>query len=142
VLIHLQTLVVHPQVNNSDKKNVQHTIATTINNDKDNDKTERFMSMNDRDYEEKRNFIRMTMNATAKLTVNGNKAIEVTCIDLSAGGMTIQSTEAIAPGTSIQVNIESPNAQFRSMNAKGEVLRCETAESGRYDLGIQLDSIS
>ncbi len=100
------------------------------------------MGMNDRNYEEKRSFIRMTMNASAKLVVNGNNPIEVTCIDLSAGGMTIQSKEAISPGTDITVNIESPNEQFRSMDGQGKVLRCDQLENGDYDIGVQLDAIS
>lgn len=100
------------------------------------------MGINDRSYEEKRNFIRMTMNATARLTVNGNQSIQVTCIDLSAGGMSIQSKEAVTPGTSIHVNIESPNAQFQSMDANGKVLRCEEKVTGGFDIGVQIESIS
>ena len=100
------------------------------------------MATNDRNYEEKRNYIRMTMNATARLTINDNSSIEVTCIDLSAGGMTIQSKEAIPPGTTIQVDIESPNAQFQSMSAKGTILRCEETTDGEFDLGVEIDTIA
>ena len=100
------------------------------------------MSLTDRNYEEKRDFIRMTMNATAKMTVNGSQAIEVTCIDLSASGMSIHADTAVAEGTQVHVVIDSPNDQFRSMDAKGRVLRCQPLESGEFDLGIEIDKFA
>jgi c-di-GMP-binding flagellar brake protein YcgR len=99
------------------------------------------MSLIDRNYEEKRNFIRMTMNASAKLTTN-NTEIQVTCIDLSAGGMSIKANQAVSVGQHVHVNIESPNEQFKSMDADGKVVRCESLESGDFDLGIEIESIA
>jgi c-di-GMP-binding flagellar brake protein YcgR len=99
------------------------------------------MSLIDRNYEEKRNFIRMTMNASAKLTTGGSD-IPVTCIDLSAGGMSIQANQAVTVGQKVHVKIESPNEQFKSMDADGKVVRCEQLESGDFDLGIEIESIA
>lgn len=100
------------------------------------------MSLNQRNYEEKRNFIRMTLNASAKLTIKGGEEISVTCIDLSAGGMSIQSNQPLALDTEIHVSIESPNEQFKSMDANGKILRCQALEDGQYDLGIAIESIA
>lgn len=101
------------------------------------------MSLNQRTYEEKRDFIRMTLNASAKLTVkDSGEQINVTCIDLSAGGMSIQASQPIAVESIIHVNIESPNEQFKSMAADGRVLRCQELSVGQYDLGIAIESIS
>lgn len=99
------------------------------------------MALNDRDYEEKRNFIRMTMNASAVLTINETQKIEVTCIDLSATGMAIETEDPVAEGASVNVNIQSPNAQFSSMAANGKVIRCRQLPSGNYELGVELDKI-
>jgi hypothetical protein len=98
------------------------------------------MALNDRTYEEKRNFIRMTMNASANLTLDNGQSIEVTCIDLSASGMSIKANEAVKEGETIHVSIESPNEQFRSMDANGKVLRCREMGNGEYDLGIEINT--
>jgi hypothetical protein len=100
------------------------------------------MSLNDRNYEEKRNFIRMTLNASATLTLTDNSVIDVTCIDLSAGGMSIEANHAVELGASVHVSIQSPNEQFRSMDADGKVLRCLALEDGQYDIGIEIESIA
>lgn len=100
------------------------------------------MGLNDRNYEEKRNFIRMSMNASATLKVDGGDSIDVTCIDLSAGGMAINAREAVAEGSTIAVSIESPNEQFKSMNATGTVVRCQALETGEFDLGVEIQSIT
>ena len=100
------------------------------------------MAMNERDFEEKRNFIRMTMNATAKLTVNGDRAVDVTCLDLSASGMSIRTKESLSNGTTVRIKIESPNAQFQSMDAVGTVVRCDSQDMGGFEVGLTLDTIN
>lgn len=100
------------------------------------------MAINDRPYEEKRNFIRMTMNASAVVTINGEKTVEVTCIDLSAGGMSISAGQPIAVGTEVHVNIASPNEQFNAMDADGTVIRCDQKSETDYEMGVELTSIS
>ncbi|MDX1343128.1 MAG: PilZ domain-containing protein [Reinekea sp.] len=99
------------------------------------------MVLNERDYEEKRNYIRMTMNASATLSIKDGDAIDVTCIDLSATGMSIRANRAVSKGTSVHVNIQSPNEQFRSMDADAVVLRCEPHDNGDYELGLEIEAI-
>lgn len=99
------------------------------------------MGIADRDFEEKRNFIRMTMNASATMTLDDGKAIDVTCIDLSANGMTIKATQSVSQGSKVHIRIDSPNEQFRSMDAEGKVLRSSAIEDGEYDLGIEIITI-
>jgi len=100
------------------------------------------MSLNDRNYEEKRNFIRMTMNASAKLTIKGGESIEVTCLDLSANGMAIQTSKPVAVGANVYVSIQSPNEHFQPMSADGKILRCESLESGEFELGVEITTIA
>lgn len=99
------------------------------------------MAINDRPYEEKRNFIRMTMNASAVVTINGEKTVEVTCIDLSAGGMSMRANQPIAVGTDVHINIASPNEQFNAMDADGTVIRCDQTSEDDYDMGVELNNI-
>lgn len=100
------------------------------------------MGINDRPYEEKRNFIRMTMNASAVLTINGEKTVDVTCIDLSAGGMSVKADQPIPVGTDIHVNIASPNEQFSAMDAEGTIIRCDQTEENDYEMGVELNHIA
>jgi len=99
------------------------------------------MSQTDRDYEEKRDFIRMTMNSTATLSIQGGTSSKVTCHDLSATGMALIANQAVAIGCAVHIDIESPNDQFRSMTANGTVLRCDALDSGDFDVGLELKSI-
>jgi len=99
------------------------------------------MGLNDRNYEEKRNFIRMSMKASAKLTIKDGDVIDVTCIDLSATGMSIKTNQPIKINSKVHVSIESPNDQFRSMDADAKVIRCESLENGDYELGVEIENI-
>ncbi|WP_320821615.1 PilZ domain-containing protein [Reinekea sp.] len=99
------------------------------------------MSQTDQQYEEKRDFIRMTMNSTATLSIPDGTSFKVTCHDLSATGMSLIANHPVEIGSAVHIDIESTNDQFRSMTADGTVLRCEALDSGEYDLGLELKSI-
>ncbi len=99
------------------------------------------MSLNDRDYEEKRDFIRMTMNAEAKLSYNGAAPIDVTCSDLSAKGISVVAPEPIDTGVEVTISVQSPNAQFKSMESTGTVLRCNKKSEKSYEIGVEITSI-
>jgi len=94
-----------------------------------------------RDYEEKRNFIRMTMNSNATLSIEGGKSLKASCHELCATGMTLIAPQAVAIGSAVQIDIVSLNEQFQSMTADGTVLRCTALDTGEYDLGLELNSI-
>ncbi|WP_240326706.1 PilZ domain-containing protein, partial [Pseudomonas syringae] len=48
------------------------------------------MSRNDRDYEEKRDYIRMRVDADVNL-IHAGQVIPAVCIDLSSSGMQVQA---------------------------------------------------
>ncbi|MBU2862795.1 PilZ domain-containing protein [Reinekea marina] len=100
------------------------------------------MSLIDKDYEEKRDFIRMTMNATATLTEADGTSLAVKVVDLSATGMHLESNKAIAVSSSVVVIVESPNAQFQSMEAQCDVVRCIELSETKFDIGLEVKSIS
>lgn len=99
------------------------------------------MSQIDRNYEEKRDFIRMTMNATATVTWPNGEQKKVTVIDLSATGMHLKTDTALEEGTDVVVHIESPNSQFKSMLADCSVLRCLALDDNNFDVGLQVNTI-
>ena len=100
------------------------------------------MSLSSKDYEEKRDFIRMTMNAKATITVSGDSTFDVKVIDLSATGMHLEAEKSIPIGAEVEVNVESPNAQFQSMSAQCSVLRCLALSETKFDIGLEVKSIS
>lgn len=100
------------------------------------------MSTADREYSEKRDFIRMSMNTTVDVYPEGQaKGLTGTCSDLSATGMSLHLNAAVAEGTEVRVVIASPNAQFESLNARARVTRCDPEDDGRFRLGLQVLSM-
>lgn len=103
------------------------------------------MSTADRDYSEKRDFIRMTMDAQAQVYLDGETTPLVgQCGDLSATGMSLALDRPLPEGTQVRVQIQSPNEQFQSLNARATVKRCVNSdqEEGRYFLGLVIDSLA
>lgn len=100
------------------------------------------MSTADREYSEKRDFIRMSMNTAVDVYPDGQtQGLTGTCTDLSATGMSLHLDAAIIEGTEVRVVIASPNAQFDSLNATARVTRCEPGEDGRFRLGLEVLSM-
>lgn len=96
------------------------------------------MSTADRDYDEKRDFIRMRMNTQAQVYVEGdNTAITAHCQDFSAVGMSLILDKPLPIGTTIRVVIESPNEQLSSLDAQAEVVRCD-ADGQQYRHGVEI----
>ncbi|MHA7878393.1 MAG: PilZ domain-containing protein [Saccharospirillum sp.] len=100
------------------------------------------MSTADREYSEKRDFIRMAMNAGVEVHPEGEtQALKGTCSDLSATGMSVYLTQALAEGTQVRVVIASPNAQFDSLVATARVIRCEADAKSGFRLGLEIQSM-
>lgn len=100
------------------------------------------MSLSSKDYEEKRDFIRMTMNAKASITVNDGSTFEVKVVDLSATGMHLEGPKSLPIASDVVVNVESPNAQFQSMTAQCSVVRCIELSDVKFDIGLEVKSIT
>ena len=100
------------------------------------------MGQLDRDFEEKRNFIRMQMNSVAKLTIDGSQTMDVTCQDLSASGLSLLSIQPIQLEAEVSVTIPSPNAQFQAMHSSGRVIRCDKQSESEYQIGIEISAMS
>lgn len=100
------------------------------------------MSTTDRDYHEKRDFIRMSLNTEALIYLDGeSQPIPGRCGDLSATGMSLLLDRPLAEGGSVRVVIPSPNEQFNSLDAKATVVRCEADDDGNYLMGLAIDQL-
>lgn len=89
-----------------------------------------------RDYSEKRDFIRMQVNIPASLTTE-SKQIDSQCVDLSATGVRLLSPDAIEVGTEVGLHIDSPHPKFSSLSADAEVLRC-TVSNNLYEIALRI----
>lgn len=97
------------------------------------------MGMHDKAYSEKRDFIRMKISAplNAKLSVDAD-VIEGLCRDLSGGGMQVETKQAIAMGTELEVEVSSDHGHNPTLRAKATVVRTSTNDAGEHVLGLEI----
>ncbi|PTU73525.1 PilZ domain-containing protein [Pseudomonas mangrovi] len=98
------------------------------------------MSTSDRAYSEKRDFIRMRLEAPVTLVHDGQK-IPALCLDLSSNGMQVEAATRLAIGDRIGVHIPSEHDQLADLNVEAEVVRALDLEDGRQSLGLSVLSM-
>lgn len=87
------------------------------------------------DFSEKRDFIRMTINAKVTLHFNGLE-FPGTCVDLSSNGMQINVKAALAVGDTLEVHLPSPTPNLDPYHVEAQVVRAENLEDGSQLLGV------
>ena len=95
------------------------------------------MSQTDRDYSEKRDFIRMRVDADVSLIHQGDEVAAV-CIDLSSSGMQLQAPRLFEVGDRLSVRIESEYAALKGLEADTEVVWVKEQASGSQKLGLTI----
>lgn len=100
------------------------------------------MGISDKSYSEKRDFIRMKIGAplNAKLTVPAG-VIEGRCLDLSGGGLQIETTEPLPVGTEATVEVASDHGHHPSLKARVRVVRSVTNEAENHLIGLEIIQI-
>lgn len=99
------------------------------------------MSQNDRAYSEKRDYIRMRLEAPVTLHYNGLE-VPALCLDLSSTGMQLEAESALSMGDKVKVHIASDHNELRGLDAHAEVVRVSTMEDGRQALGLTIISMA
>lgn len=95
-----------------------------------------------RDYSEKRDFIRMKVDAEINLLFdNPTKEITGICRDLSGTGMLIEVEEQVEEGKTFQTKLPSSNDAFPPFNATVAVKRCSPTERETWLLGTEITEI-
>jgi hypothetical protein len=95
------------------------------------------MSLNDRSYEEKRDYIRMRVEADVTLVYAG-QVIPAVCIDLSSSGMQVQAPRTFSVGDKLSVRIDSDHAALRGLEADTEVVWVTDGADGGQKLGLTI----
>lgn len=95
------------------------------------------MSLDQRSYEEKRDFIRVAVDCEValRIPVNGRRFTGVGK-NLSGGGVLFYTDELLAPGDQLEIHIESRQSVLSVLDATIEVIRVEPVTDGtRYAVG-------
>jgi hypothetical protein len=99
------------------------------------------MSQNDRDYAEKRDYIRMRVDADITLLYAG-QIIPAVCVDLSSSGMQVQAARAFKVGDKLSVRIDSEHTALKGLEAETEVVWLADQEEGGQKLGLTIISMN
>lgn len=95
------------------------------------------MSQTRRDYSEKRDYIRMRVDADVSLIHEGDE-VPAVCIDLSSSGMQLEARRSFKVGDRLLVRIDSEHAALRGLEADTEVVWVKALEDGNQKLGLTI----
>ncbi|WP_041770332.1 PilZ domain-containing protein [Metapseudomonas resinovorans] len=95
------------------------------------------MSLDDRNYSEKRDFIRMQLQTRAILEHAGRQ-YPALCLDLSSSGMQLEVEVALAVGDRVRVLIPSEHSALSGLEAEAEVVRIGRNAEGVHSLGLAI----
>lgn len=99
------------------------------------------MSQSDRAYSEKRDYIRMRLEAPVTLH-HGGREFPALCLDLSSTGMQLEAEVALSMGDRVKVHIRSEHSELAGLDAQAEVVRIADLGDGRQSLGLAILSMS
>ncbi|SNY15699.1 PilZ domain-containing protein [Pseudomonas sp. LAMO17WK12:I6] len=95
------------------------------------------MSQTGRDYSEKRDFIRMRVDADVVLIHEGDEIAGV-CIDLSSSGMQVEAPRQFAVGDRLSVRIDSDHAALSGLEAETVVVWVKAQDGASQKLGLTI----
>lgn len=99
------------------------------------------MSQNDRDYTEKRDYIRMRLETQVTLTHDG-QSVPALCRDLSSTGMQLEVQCKAKVGDKVSVLVPSTHDSLKGLETEAEVVRVTDLEDGRQVLGLAVTSMN
>jgi hypothetical protein len=95
------------------------------------------MGQLDQQYSEKRDFIRMTVDAEVTATARGER-IQAVCHDLSGNGIGLRANCTWQLGDKVQVHLPSHSRELADYDAMTEVVRIEDLADGSRLLGLSV----
>ncbi len=100
------------------------------------------MSLAERAYSEKRNFIRMQIDTPISVHVQTqNEELTGVCRDLSGGGMQVELNKALPVGSKMTVAISSPHGHTPMLEAKTRITRVIGGPNDRCLLGMEIEQM-
>ncbi|MBD8493190.1 PilZ domain-containing protein [Pseudomonas syringae] len=99
------------------------------------------MSRIDQKHDEKRDFIRMRIDADITL-IHAGHVIAAVCLDLSSSGMQVQAPRAFEVGDRVSVRIDSDHPALAGLKADTEVVWIADQDDGGQKLGLSILAMS
>lgn len=99
------------------------------------------MSDLQRQYHEKRDFIRMEINSPLTITYGNHIKINGLCLNLSGVGMLVQVPERLEVGAEVEVFLPSYQQSFPPLTAKAKIQREEGRKGKEYCYGVAIFEI-
>ncbi len=100
------------------------------------------MSQDEQDYAEKRDFIRMFIDAPVDFSIlgsdNWSKGIGK---DLSGGGISFTSEQPLSEGDKIDIKLHPITPVTPPLEAVGVVTRCDKGDDSGYIVSTKIDKI-
>lgn len=84
------------------------------------------MNLANRNYHEKRCYIRMKVETPIDVLVDGQAPLRGTCHNLSGGGMLISLSETLPLGTQLEVSVSSNHGHNPVLKAVAQVSRVQS----------------
>lgn len=94
--------------------------------------------MIERDYAEKRTYMRMNLEAPATIELADGTRRDCTCKDLSAVGMLLVLDEPLPLETEIKVHVPAFTNQFSPLDARVTVTRVDEMKAGKVLHGVEI----
>ncbi|MBF8779165.1 PilZ domain-containing protein [Pseudomonas fulva] len=95
------------------------------------------MSLSPQDHTEKRDFIRMRIDAEVTL-VHAGQVITAICLDLSASGLQVRAPRRFQVGDPLEVRLESEHPALAGLQASTEVVWIADQGDGQQKLGLRI----
>lgn len=102
------------------------------------------MSVSDKAYSEKRDFIRMTISIPLSATLSAEQGalagqhIEGACKNLSGGGMLVIVKQNVPVNTELHAEISSAHGHNPTLKARVRVARNIAQQDGQFELGLEM----
>lgn len=97
--------------------------------------------INVRNYDEKRDHMRMKLDTPIQVKLDTGNFIEGTCRDLSVNGMQVELDRAIETGEHIEACIRTATGSIPDLFSKAIVVRTTRIDSDRYLHGVKIESM-
>jgi len=98
------------------------------------------MAITDKNYAEKRNFIRMRVNTEIALDTTDGQLIGL-CKDISGSGLLIELDRELPLGTVVSASINQNSDRHSPFRATCETARVLHGENGKYLIGLIVKDI-
>lgn len=89
--------------------------------------------------EDKRRFMRMSVDAVAKLTeLESGKVHQGVCHDLSATGLSVTVSDPIEANSTVDIFIDSSGDMIQPLSAHATVIRCSQEQDDQWVVGLEI----